>query len=77
MPAASVDQENSDGSVRRGNWRDDPDQLAPLSPCPQRNYTVVAKQHRRTLTEYFSNAGAVPWQDNMLAVTRKKRAMTA
>lgn len=76
MPPASVDQENFDGTVRSGSWRDVPDQFASLSPCPQRNATLAAKENRRKLTDYFCNAGAVPWQDRALEVVRRKRTAT-
>lgn len=75
IPAASIDQENSDGTIRRGNWRDTPDNIAHLSTCPQRNATLAAKQNRIDLTEYFATVGAVPWQDRVLEVVRKRRKL--
>lgn len=77
IPAPSVDQDNSDGTIRPGNWRDIPDNFLHLSACPQRNASAAAKQHRRELTEYFATIGAVPWQDRVLQVVKRRRRTLA
>lgn len=73
LPAVAVDQDNSDRTIRRGTWRDMPDQFLDLAPSTQRNATTAAKGVRRKLTDYFANVGAVPWQDRVLEVVKRRR----
>lgn len=72
IPADSIDQDNTDGTIRRGEWRQEPHRMLDLAPCNIRNPTRYAKQVRRTYTDYFNGPGAVPWQDRVLEISRRK-----
>lgn len=61
----AADLENSDHSVSRGTWRNDPI-LNGLQPSSSHNATRNAKLQRDLLAEYFNHHGSVPWQDNMI-----------
>ena len=60
------DTEGGDHTFVPGAWRAD-SVLNSLQPCTtNRNPTRNAKEQRHILTNFFSGAGAVPWQDNMI-----------
>ncbi|CAB4013843.1 Hypothetical predicted protein [Paramuricea clavata] len=60
------DVESGDHTFLSGAWRADPP-LNRLQSCTtDRNPTRSAKQQHQLLTSYFSGAGAVTWQDNMI-----------
>lgn len=75
IPAAAVDQDNSDGTIRRGDWRQVPQQMVQLDVCSSRNPTVAAKNVRQTFTHYFNTVGAVPWQGRVLQINRHRTTM--
>ena len=64
---SACDVEHANHTVTPGSWRSD---QALTSICPgtnhTRNPTNNAKEQRTILTNYFSNAGAVPWQDGII-----------
>ena len=64
---ADLDREDQNHQLVPGAWRADA-QLQDMPPEPRRgNIHVVAKRQRIYLREYYtSDAGAVPWQDNVI-----------
>lgn len=72
LPACDIDQENMDGTIRRGQWRQTTHNLADMDICKQRNPTVEAKKIRQHYTTYFANYDPVPWQDRVLEVGRRR-----
>ncbi|XP_028417861.1 putative nuclease HARBI1 [Dendronephthya gigantea] len=60
------DVESEDHAFLSGAWRADPPLNSLQSCTTNRNPTRSAKQQRQLLTNYFSGAGAVTWQDNMI-----------
>lgn len=72
IPACDVDQENMDGTVRRGQWRQNPKNMTDMDICKQRNPTVESKKIRQHYTTYFTHYDPVPWQDRVLQVTRPR-----
>lgn len=72
LPPSSLDQENTDGSIRPGSWREQNECMECMSACNIKNSTVGAKKVRQTLTEYFSTKGAVAWQDRALEIIRRR-----
>lgn len=72
IPANAVDQENADGTIRRGDWREVWERMEGLGHGGQRNPTVEAKNVRVALTRYFGSVGAVRWQDRALQLARKR-----
>lgn len=72
MPPTCIDQDNIDGTIRRGDWREVPNPLASLHVRVQRNQTVEAKEIRRLYTRYFAESDRLPWQDRVLEVARRR-----
>lgn len=72
MPACDIDQENMDGTIRRGQWRQVEHNMSDMDVCKQRNPTVEAKNIRKYYTSYFANYDPVAWQDHVLQVTRRR-----
>ena len=66
LPPGSVDAICGDGDGARGHWRGDAPQWQQAPPTACRNSTVVASEARVSLTQYFSNEGALPWQDDYI-----------
>ena len=64
-PAGSVDQEEQDGLVIPGDWRDNNQgSLTPLPPTNNGRYSVQAVQIRDAYADYFlSPGGKLSWQD--------------
>jgi len=61
----SVDFDNHEtGQMYNGAWRNSNDQLLTLQITTSRNTSDIAKQIRDMYCMYFSNEGAVPWQNN-------------
>ncbi len=60
------DVESADHTFLPGAWQADPPLNSLQSRTTYRNPTRSAKQQRQLLTSYFSGAGAVTWQDNMV-----------
>lgn len=73
LPACSVDQENMDGTVRRGDWRQVQHNMADMDSCKQRNPTVESKKIWQHYTTYFAEYDPVPWQDRVLQVSRPRK----
>lgn len=66
-PVGSIDRENIvDGTVVPGSWREDR-QLLHLERL-RRNSTEEAKYIRNEYKNYFSEEGAVPWQNRMCGI---------
>ncbi|XP_063231519.1 uncharacterized protein LOC134535981 isoform X1 [Bacillus rossius redtenbacheri] len=67
-PQGMADEEDADGMIRPGAWREDAQygamQNMPLSARNQRAVNAVTV--RNTFEEYFAGEGAVPWQWNVL-----------
>ena len=61
------DVENADHSISPGRWRQDYQLPSVERTCHNRNPARSAKEQREFLASYFCNAGAVPWQDNIIA----------
>lgn len=72
IPNLSVDQENVDGTVRRGEWRQVGINLDRMASHPQRNALSQAKLTRQILTEYFMSTGAVHWQERAIQCSRRR-----
>lgn len=63
----SLDYENIlTGDVEPGSWRNQDEKLGQLQPYQGRNSPVTAKEIRDHFCNYFNNAGAVHWQDNLI-----------
>lgn len=61
----SVDFDNHETSeMYDGAWRNSKNQLLTLQTTTSRNTSDRAKQIRDMYSMYFSNEGAVPWQNN-------------
>ena len=58
------DAENADHSISHAMLRSDPQLQSLERTCHNRHPTRSTKEQRELLTNYFCNAGAVPWQDN-------------
>lgn len=66
-PPDSLDKENTvDGSVELG-LRANPDQLAGLQRGYIRNYSAEANLVRQSFMQYFTEDGAVSWQERMIS----------
>ncbi|KAF2887367.1 hypothetical protein ILUMI_18807, partial [Ignelater luminosus] len=62
-----VDNENEVGQIVHGEWRKKPNALANISNQGSHNYSREIMQLRNDLCDYVcSEAGRVPWQDNIL-----------
>jgi len=65
----SVDFENIlTGYVEPGSWRNQDEQLGQLQPYQGRNSSVTAKEIRDKFCDYFNDAGAVHWQDDLIDI---------
>ena len=64
---SACDVENANHNVRPGSWRSD-QALTSIQPGTNhtRNPTSNAKEQRKLMTNYFCDAGAVPWQDDII-----------
>ena len=65
-PPGSLDEEDDDGNVVPGTWRDE----VPLPSLPRdkrKNASEYAKNLRNSLADYFNTkCGSVPWQYNII-----------
>ena len=64
---SACDVEHVNHTITPGSWRSD-QALTGMRPGTNRtrNPTKNAKKQRKLLMNYFSNAGAVPWQDDII-----------
>lgn len=64
-PQGTFDMENEDGTITRGDWRneDNNQHFAPLERIP-RGLSLAAKNVRDEYKNYFCREGEVPWQKN-------------
>ena len=59
----SVDQDNADGTVTPGQWREEVENMQSLAKSSQRNASEFAKKIRNNLADHFiSREGQIPWQ---------------
>jgi hypothetical protein len=66
MAAGEVDQEDDQGNVVPGSWRDDVQLTDPLTAGGNRD-SRDAKNQRNYLADYYNSAqGAVPWQHKIV-----------
>lgn len=72
IPPNAVDTENGGGTLGPGDWRQHKDEMQRLSVCKAKNATKAAKEVRLALTGYFRNENAVPWQDDIVEVIRRR-----
>lgn len=63
MPVGYADLPLPGGGVAEGTWRTETQQLEILQPHAPRNPVVQAKDIRKDLVAWISDAGARPWQD--------------
>ena len=64
-PPSLVDTNSRTGDLIPGQWRNEPPTQSFFPQCSSQygnNITRTAKETRDTLTDYFCNEGAVPWQ---------------
>lgn len=62
-----VDQEVN-GAVIPGQWRNNDCELDQIGSSRQKNPTVIAKHNRDLMAEFFLTDGEVPWQMEALNV---------
>lgn len=67
-PSGTFDQEDMDGNITPGNWRNEV--YAPLQDLQRnnisRNASALAKKVREEFRDYFCREGEVPWQRNYI-----------
>ena len=69
-PIGYVDQEDENGKIIAGNWRNTDNGLLPIQHQGTNNYTKTAKTVRNDFKTYFnSENGAVSWQQTVLTST--------
>ena len=69
-PIGYVDQEDENGKIIAGNWRNTDNGLLPIQHQGTNNYTKTAKTVRNDFKTYFSSEnGAVSWQQTVLTST--------
>lgn len=62
----SFDIENTNtGIIEPGSWKSVNQRLCELQPNQGRNAPMTAKEIRDKFCDYFNNAGAVEWQENL------------
>lgn len=67
MPRESVDYEDFDlGAIIEGSWRKESNGLQSVAKVGSHQQSKKAKEKRDAYKEYFSNNGAVEWQDQMI-----------
>ena len=70
LQPGEVDQEDADGNIVAGAWRDGA-QLTDNRNLVGNQTTRVAKVQRNNLCDYYNNpVGSVPWQDRVVQLNR-------
>lgn len=66
IPEGMLDFENSEGEVSGGQWRQSNVNIESVRQVGGRNYTPYAAEIRSRFCDFFSNAGALPWQSRIV-----------
>ena len=73
LPPGSVDAITGANDGTPGHWRGNDDNWHQAPRTNSRNSTAEAARMRETLTDYFYNEGAVPWQNEYITRRSNRR----